>query len=130
MFFNSPSSRRFFWAACFGHDSLHCEWSPGQGTGGLVILGMSSGEAGGLRTNDTTGKGVRKLTSRAEFTTTLFAGSTMWAQLLTRGLGTQAHLEPIAGEGQMKDVQAGDVKGSVRMMGCWCLARRGPAWWG
>lgn len=41
-----------------------------------------------------------------------------------RGLGTHAHPEPISGDGQVQDVQTGDMKGSVRLIGHQCLTRR------
>lgn len=41
-----------------------------------------------------------------------------------RGFGTHAHPEPISGDGQVQDVQTGDMKGSVKVLGHRCSTGR------
>lgn len=70
------------------------------------------------------GIGLRRVSCSPLWTQALWGGSTEWALLLVRGLGAHAHPEPISGYRQVQDVQTGDVKGSVGLMGHQCLTRR------
>lgn len=83
--------------------------------GSTVVVLMSGGR---------NGIGLRRVSCSPLWNQALWGGSTEWAPLLVRGLGTHAHPEPISGDGQVQDVQTGDVKGSVRLMGHRCPTRR------